>query len=601
MTIFNIITLFGGLALFLYGMRLMGDGLKRGSSDAFKSAMEKVTNNPLVGFLLGLGVTAVIQSSTATIVLTSGLVGAGILSLHQSIGVILGANVGTTVTGQIIRLLDVNASDTSLLNFFKPSTLAPLASIIGILFIMAVKGRKSETVGSITMGFGILFTGLLSMTAAVSPLSESETFANMFFQLSDKPVLGFLLGAGVAFLLQSSSATIGILQAISTTGALTFSSVYAIIIGVNIGDCVTTAIVCSIGSEADAKRTGVIHILFNIAGSVLVILGLMVLRGFGVLDPLWDKVLTSGGIANVHTVFRLVSAIVLLPICSRFEKLSRKLVKDGVQIGENVDHELSLLDEKFFTSPAIALSGAGEAITTMARLARSGVMNAMNVLEKFDRHTVDIICENEDHIDKLADHVDNYLIRLSPHVPTGHSNDLLNYYIQCFGEFERIGDHAVNLTENAQEFIERNASLSPVARQELAVLTEALGEILDYTYSAFGATDYDAARKIEPVEEVVDDLVATLRSNHIHRVRDGQCTVYAGLTFLDILVNVERIADQCSNVGVFTLSMFDKHIMNNHHDYIHELHQGKDPVFNRAYQETHDKYFGELKRIKREQ
>ena len=601
MTIFNIITLFGGLALFLYGMRLMGDGLKRGSSDAFKSAMEKVTNNPLVGFLLGLGVTAVIQSSTATIVLTSGLVGAGILSLHQSIGVILGANVGTTVTGQIIRLLDVNASDTSLLNFFKPSTLAPLASIIGILFIMAVKGRKSETVGSITMGFGILFTGLLSMTAAVSPLSESETFANMFFQLSDKPVLGFLLGAGVAFLLQSSSATIGILQAISTTGALTFSSVYAIIIGVNIGDCVTTAIVCSIGSEADAKRTGVIHILFNIAGSILVVLGLMALRGFGVLDPLWDKVLTSGGIANVHTVFRLVSAIVLLPVCSRFEKLSRKLVKDDVQIGENVDHELSLLDEKFFTSPAIALSGAGEAITTMARLARSGVMNAMNVLEKFDRHTVDIICENEDHIDKLADHVDNYLIRLSPYVPTGHQNDLLNYYIQCFGEFERIGDHAVNLTENAQEFIERNASLSSVARQELAVLTEALGEILDYTYSAFGATDYDAARKIEPVEEVVDDLVATLRSNHIHRVRDGQCTVYAGLTFLDILVNVERIADQCSNVGVFTLSMSDKHIMNNHHDYIHELHQGKDPVFNRAYQETHDKYFGELKRIKREQ
>ena len=599
MTIFNIISLFGGLALFLYGMRLMGDGLKRGSSDAFKSAMEKVTNNPLVGFLLGLGVTAVIQSSTATIVLTSGLVGAGIMSLHQSIGVILGANVGTTVTGQIIRLLDVNASDTSLLNFFKPSTLAPLAAIIGILFIMAVKGRKSDTIGSIAMGFGILFTGLLNMTAAVSPLSESESFANMFYQLSGQPVLGFLLGAGVAFLLQSSSATIGILQAISTTGALTFSSVYAIIIGVNIGDCVTTAIVCSIGSKADAKRTGVIHILFNIAGSILVIVGLMLLHGFGVLDPLWDRVLTSGGIANVHTVFRLISAIALLPICGQFEKLSRRLVKDDVQLGENVDHELSLLDEKFYSSPAIALSGAGEAITTMARLARTGVMSAMDVLEKFNKHAIDVINENEEHIDKLADHVDNYLIRLSPHVPTGHSNDLLNYYIQCFGEFERIGDHAVNLTENAQEFIERNASLSPVARQELKVLRQALQEILDYTYSAFGATDHEAARKIEPVEEVVDDLVATLRSNHIRRVRDGQCTVYAGLTFLDILVNVERIADQCSNVGVFTLSMFDKRIMDNHHDYIHALHQGKDPVFNQAYQETHDKYFGELKRIER--
>ena len=598
MTIFNLIALFGGLALFLYGMRLMGDGLKKGSSDAFKRAMEKVTNNPLVGFLLGLVVTAVIQSSTATIVLTSGLVGAGVMSLHQSIGVILGANVGTTVTGQIIRLLDVNASETSLLNFFKPSTLAPLAAIIGILFIMVVKGRKSDTVGSITMGFGILFTGLLGMTAAVSPLSESETFANMFYQLSGQPLLGFLLGTGVAFLLQSSSATIGILQAISTTGALTFSSVYAIIIGVNIGDCVTTAIVCSIGSEADAKRTGVIHILFNIAGSILVVAALMVLRGFGTLDPLWDQVLTSGGIANVHTVFRLFSAILLLPVCNQFEKLSRKLIKDDVRLGESVEHELSLLDEKFFTSPAIALSGAGEAITTMARLARTGVMSAMSVLDEYNAHEIKVINENEDHIDKLADHVDNYLIRLSPHMPNGHGNDLLNYYIQCFGEFERIGDHAVNLTENAQEFIDRNASLSPMAHQEIKVLREVLGEILDYTYKAFAATDYEAARRIEPVEEVVDDLVATLRTNHIRRVRDGQCTVYAGLTFLDILVNVERIADQCSNIGVFTLSMTDERIMNNHHDYIHALHQGKDPLFNRAYQEAHDKYFGELERIK---
>ena len=597
MTIFNLIALFGGLALFLYGMRLMGDGLKKGSSDAFKRAMEKVTNNPLVGFLLGLVVTAVIQSSTATIVLTSGLVGAGVMSLHQSIGVILGANVGTTVTGQIIRLLDVNASETSLLNFFKPSTLAPLAAIIGILFIMVVKGRKSDTVGSITMGFGILFTGLLGMTAAVSPLSESETFANMFYQLSGQPVLGFLLGTGVAFLLQSSSATIGILQAISTTGALTFSSVYAIIIGVNIGDCVTTAIVCSIGSEADAKRTGVIHILCNIAGSILVVAALMVLRGFGTLDPLWDQVLTSGGITNVHTVFRLFSAILLLPVCNQFEKLSRKLIKDDVRLGESVEHELSLLDEKFFTSPAIALSGAGEAITTMARLARTGVMSAMGVLDEYNAHEIKVINENEDHIDKLADHVDNYLIRLSPHMPNGHGNDLLNYYIQCFGEFERIGDHAVNLTENAQEFIDRNASLSPMAHQEIKVLREVLGEILDYTYKAFAATDYEAARRIEPVEEVVDDLVATLRTNHIRRVRDGQCTVYAGLTFLDILVNVERIADQCSNIGVFTLSMTDERIMNNHHDYIHALHQGKDPLFNRAYQEAHDKYFDELKRI----
>ena len=599
MGITDILSLLGGLALFLYGMQMMGDGLKKGSSDALKRAMEKVTNNPLVGFFLGLAVTAVIQSSTATIVLTSGLVGAGILTLRQSIGIILGANVGTTVTGQIIRLLDVNASASSWLNFFKPVTLAPLAAMIGIIFLMVVKSRKSETVGSIAMGFGILFTGLLSMTSAVAPLSESETFAQMFMGLSNAPVLGFLLGTGVAFLLQSSSATIGILQAISMTGALTFSSVYAIIIGVNIGDCVTTAIVCSIGSKADAKRTGVIHILFNIAGSILVIAGLLLLHNFGVLDSLWNKVMTSGGIANVHTTFRLLSAALLLPVCGKFEQLSRRIVKDDKEIGENVDRELELLDEKFFTSPALALSGASDAITTMARLARSAVAGAMENLQKYDQNVVAVINENEEHIDKLADHVDNYLIKLSPHVPTGHGNDLLNYYIQCFGEFERIGDYAVNLTENAGELIERNVQFSSVALQEIAVLKEALDEILGYTYRAFSAMDHQAARSIEPVEEVVDDLVATLRANHIRRLRDGQCTVYAGLTFLDILVNVERIADQCSNVGVYTLSVFDKNIMNSHHDYIHELHQGKDELFNTAYQNTHEKYFGRLAGIEK--
>ena len=599
MTIFNFISLFGGLALFLYGMQLMGDGLKKGSSGALKAAMEKVTNNPLVGFLLGLAVTAVIQSSTATIVLTSGLVGAGVLTLHQSIGIILGANVGTTITGQIIRLLDLNADGGAWLNLFKPSTLAPLAAIAGILFIMAIKTPHSDTVGSITMGFGILFTGLLNMTAAVSPLGESPAFAQMFSGLADAPVLGFLAGTGVAFLIQSSSATIGILQALSMTGVLTFGSVYAIIIGVNIGDCVTTAIVCSIGSKADAKRTGVVHIIFNLCASVIIITALTVLHHAGALDGLWGQTMTSGAIANVHTIFRLSTAVLLLPVCGQFEKLSRVLVKDDQQIGENVDHELSQLDEKFFASPALALSAASDAISAMARLARTGVMSAMGVLEQYDAHTIKVINENEEHIDKLADHVDNYLIRLSPHMPSGHGSDMLNYYIQCFGEFERIGDHAVNLTENAQEFLDRSASLSPTAHQELMVLREVLGEILDYTYKAFAATDYEAARHIEPVEEVVDDLVATLRANHIRRVRDGQCTVYAGLTFLDILVNVERIADQCSNVGVFTLSMFDEHIMNNHHDYIQALHQGKDPVFNRAYQETHDKYFGELKRIER--
>ena len=595
MTIFNVISLFGGLALFLYGMRLMGNGLKESSSGALKTAMEKVTNNPVVGFFLGLVVTAVIQSSTATIVLTSGLVGAGVITLHQSIGVILGANVGTTITGQIIRLLDLNGSGgASWVDIFKPSTLAPLAAIIGILMIMAVKTKHSGVIGQIAMGFGILFTGLLNMTAAVSPLSSSESFARMFVGLADTPVLGFLAGTGVAFLIQSSSATIGILQALSTTGALTFGAVYAIIIGVNIGDCVTTAIVCSIGSKADAKRTGVVHILFNICGSILIIAAIAILRSTGMLDALWDKTLTSGGIANVHTAFRLASAIVLLPVCGQFERLSRVIVKDDEKLGTSVERELELLDEKFFTSPALALSGASGAIATMARLAREGVLGAMDVLQSFDQHTIDVINENEDSIDLLADRVDNYLIKLSPHVKMGYGNDLLNYYIQCFSEFERIGDYAVNLTENAQELRDKGNELSDAAKHELRVMRGALEEILGHAYESFTALDMRAARRIEPVEEVVDDLVATLRSNHIKRVRDGKCSTLTGLSYLDILVNIERISDQCSNLGVYTLSQSDSTIMSNHHEYIHQLHQGKDETFNRKYSQAHEKYFGEL-------
>ena len=595
MTIFNVISLFGGLALFLYGMRLMGNGLKESSSGALKTAMEKVTNNPVVGFFLGLVVTAIIQSSTATIVLTSGLVGAGVITLHQSLGVVLGANVGTTVTGQIIRLLDLNGGEgASWVELFKPSTLAPLAAIIGILMIMTVKTKHSGVIGQIAMGFGILFTGLLNMTAAVSPLSSSESFARMFVGLSDTPVLGFLAGTGVAFLIQSSSATIGILQALSTTGALTFSSVYAIIIGVNIGDCVTTAIVCSIGSKADAKRTGMVHIIFNICGSLLVIAAIMILRGAGVLDALWDKTLTSGGIANVHTVFRLFSAVVLLPVCGQFEKLSRVIVKDDEKLGTSVERELERLDEKFFTSPALALAGASDAIGTMARLAREGVISAMDVLQNYDQHRIDVINENEDSIDLLADRVDNYLIKLSPHVKMGYGNDLLNYYIQCFSEFERIGDYAVNLTENAQELRDRGNELSDMAKHELRVMRDALDEILGYACESFTALDMHAARRIEPVEEVVDDLVATLRANHIKRVRDGKCSTLTGLSYLDILVNIERISDQCSNLGVYTLSQSDNTIMSNHHEYIHQLHQGKDETFNRKYSQAHEKYFGEL-------
>ncbi len=602
MTIFNVISLFGGLSLFLYGMRLMGDGLKKGSSSALKAALEKVTNNPIMGFLLGLLVTAVIQSSTATIVLTSGLVGSGLLTLRQSIGVILGANVGTTVTAQIIRLLDVNAGPASWVNFFKPATLAPLAAILGIFLLMVIKNRRSETGGNIAMGFAILFTGLINMSAAVSPLGESALFTQILEQFSAIPVLGFVAGTAVAFLIQSSSATIGILQAMATTGALTFSSIYAIIIGVNIGDCVTTAIVCSIGSKADAKRTGVIHILFNIAGSLIVILSLMAGRQLGALDWLWDKAMSSGDIANVHTLFRLISAVLLLPATRGFERLSYIIVKDDKTTVENVDRELKLLNVKFFDSPSLALSSINTAITTMGRLAREDVTKAMGTLLTFEQGTVDLVNENEDHIDQLADAVDHYMVGLSPHLGSLRADsDLLNFYIQCFSEFERIGDHAVNLTENATELYGHKRTFSHYAQQEILILTEALQEILTYAYGGFKKVDYEAARRVEPVEEVIDELVATLRGNHIKRLREGKCSTYAGLTFLDMLVNVERIADQCSNLGMYILAQQPGNSGLNHHEYTRYLHQGNDTFFNEMFRERYDYYFGLLAQIQEEE
>lgn len=595
MNLFDFISLFGGLALFLYGMRLMGDGLQQGSSGALKRFMEKVANNPLTGFLLGLLVTAVIQSSTATIVLTSGLVGAGILTLRQSIGIILGANVGTTITGQIIRLLDIDGDAASWMNIFKPSTLAPVSAIIGILIIMTLSSTKSDIIGKVAMGFGILFTGLLNMTAAVAPLSESETFASLFIRMADTPILGFLVGTGAAFLIQSSSATIGILQALSVTGALSFSSVYSIIIGVNMGDCITTAIVCSIGSKADAKRTGLIHIFFNISASVLVIAAVMILHGIGALDGIWDARITSGGIANAHTLFRLFAAVVLLPFSLQFEKLAKLLVKDDKSPADDLNAELQHLDEKLFVSPALALSSISSVISKMASLSVYGVKSSLRTIRHYDEQAVKDINENEDCIDTLADKVDSYMIRFSPHVPKGASSNLLNYYIQCFSEFERIGDYATNITETATEIKEKEIRFSPIAHLELAVLGEAVVQVLDYSYKAFTKLDATAAKKIEPIEEVIDDLVSQLRSNHIQRFHNGDCTVHGGITFLDILVNIERISDQCSNIGIYTLSLVEPQTVQNQHDYTKLLHSGQDTNFNALYREYHDKYFDLLK------
>ncbi len=597
MNVFNIITLFGGLAMFLYGMRMMGDGLKESSSGSLKHVMEKLTGTPVKAFLLGLVMTAVIQSSTATIVITSGLVGAGILSLHKSLGIIIGANVGTTVTGQIIRLLDLNAAGAPVLQFFKPSTLAPLALIAGILLLMGAgkRFRNSDKIGKVIIGFGILFSGLLNMTDAVSTLTESGIIENLFSRLSGNPLIGYTIGAGVAFVLQSSSASIGILQAFSTSGQLTFSAIYAVLVGIYLGDCVTTAIVCNIGAKPDSKRVGLVNILFNLSKTVLILVGVNLAHRLGWLDGLWNSVVYSGGIANTNTVFNLSCAVLMLPMLGVYEKLSRRLVKDEIDLDvadtPKALKKLDALNPVFLSAPGLALNTCYDALLEMFRLSRKNIERAFKVVAVYDENKIAKIRAREEIIDTLADRVSNYLVQLSAHITSENHVEIMNHYYAAISEFERLGDHAMNIADYAEELHTGGTSFSEYALHELDVVHNLIQQVLYFTGEAFKRCDIAAARHIEPLEEVVDDVVNALKQNHLERLRLRQCSVLAGTEFLNMLSDIERISDICSNVGVATIARIQPELKHQIHDYVSRLHAGQDAAFNQEYEQAHDHYF----------
>lgn len=592
MTIFDIISLFGGLAMFLYGMRLMGNGLKDSSSGTLKKALEMVTRTPFTAFLMGVGMTAVIQSSTATIVITAGLVGAGVISLRNSLGIVIGANVGTTVTGQIIRLLDLNSQGTSFLEFFKPSTLAPLALIIGVVAVMNNKMRISEKTAQIIIGFGILFSGLLKMTESVTVLTETGIIDRLFTMMGDNPVIGYAVGAGVAFVLQSSSATIGILQAFSTSGQMTFSEIYAVLVGIYLGDCVTTAIVCNIGARPDAKRVGLVNILFNLSETVLILTVVTILHSLGFLDFIWNSTIRSGGIANTNTIFNLTCAITLLPMLGVYEKISRKLVKDEPEEAVSDHNEkLDALNPVFFSTPAIAFNACYEVLLEMFQLGRKNVLRSFELITKYDPEKVKKIDDDERLIDLMADKVNNYLIQISGHITSQNHIEILNHYYTVIGEFEHLGDKATNISEIAQFMQQENISFSDSAIKELNVLRELLMTVMDYTDLTFRKCNVEAAKHIEPLEEVVDDMVAILKENHMNRLRTGECNVFSGTEFLNLLAEVEHISDICSNVGLATVSRVTPEIKHQIHDYLSSLHSGKDATFNKEYKEAKERYF----------
>lgn len=578
-SVFSVISLLGGLSIFLYGMDVMGDGLKSSSSKALKSMLEKVTHSAVLGMLTGTLVTGVIQSSTATIVLTVGLLGAGILNLRQSISIVMGANIGTTVTAQIIRLMDINSGGAAFLEFFKPSTLAPLAVLGGIILLKFVKSQRTKGVGMMLMGFGILFTGLMSMTTAVAPLSESKAFTDVLQKFSDVPILGILTGLVTTFIVQSSSAMIGIVQALSSTGTFTFNTIYPLIMGIDLGTCITTAIVCSIGTGKDAKRTGLAHIIFNCVGTILFMIAITLLHRAGALDGIWNKTMNSGDIANFATLFKAVTALVLLPFTNQLVKLTTIIIKDSPDDAEESYPEMRTLDEKLFISPAVALHQVNIAAASMGRLARKNFNRSISQLVAYDPEQSARISAAEDRLDGFTDAAENYLIRLSNHIDTTEDNNELNLMLQAVTDFERIGDYATKIDELSARLVADGHSFSNTAKKELEIISAALTEIIDLTVEAFANGDEATAKRIEPLEEVIDEIVATLKDRHIARLKSGACTIGAGLVFIEVLTHMGRAADQCSSIAVFLLGRHNEEILNNHHAYLHELHKGNDAYY----------------------
>ena len=574
MDIFSVITLLGGLAMFLYGMEVMGDGLKNASGSALKQVLGKATQNLILGVITGMLVTAVIQSSTATIVLTVGLISANILDLKQAVSIVMGANIGTTVTAQIIRLMDIESGGSLLMDFFKPSTLAPLALIVGVVLIMFVKSNKSMATGEIFAGFGILFSGLLNMTAAVTPLSESQAFLDLMQRFSNYPLIAILLGLVMTVIVQSSSAMVGMIQALSVTGAMTFNLVYPLIMGINLGTCVTTALVCSIGSSKDAKRVGIVHIAFN----------------------LWESVANSGSIANFQTLFNLVTAIALIPFAGFLVKLSIVIVKPDARDAEDKAN-LMVPDVKLFEVPAMALSECNHAIARMGEVALKNIRRSYQLLQNYDVKRVDVINENEDQLDQFTDAMDGYLVNLSKYVETDNDNQSINILMQANTNFERIGDHAVNIMEAAQSVAVDKIQLSPDAKAEMDIIKEAVMNITKMTVEAFDSYHYNLAKKIEPLEEVIDDMVVSAKNHHVERLKLGQCNMESGMIFVDLLTNLERIADQCSNIALLILSQRDKSILGNHHNYLNELHKGGDVTYDKELEWQKEQYLEKFRRI----
>lgn len=585
MDIFNVLSMIGGLALFLYGMHIMGEGLSKASGGKLESILERLTSNPIKGVLLGAGVTAIIQSSSATTVMVVGFVNSGIMKLSQAVGIIMGANIGTTATSWILSLTGIEGGNL-FVNLLKPSSFSPILAMIGVICIMFSKREKMHDIGKIMIGFAILMTGMSAMSAAVEPLADVPEFTSILTMFSN-PVLGMLAGLVLTAVIQSSSASVGILQALCSTGSLGYATVLPIIMGQNIGTCVT-ALISAIGANKNAKRAALVHLYFNIIGTVIFMALFYLINAFFPFEFMGEAA-TEVGIAVMHSVFNVFATLILLPFGKVLVKFACLTVRDNAEsTNEKSDDEFALLDERFFDKPSLAMEHCLQVTNNMAELSKQSLFTSLELLKDYSQEKADAVSRMEDRVDKYEDMLGTYLLKLSSRDLSEKDSENLSMLLHTIGNFERISDHACNLVEAAKKMSDKKQEFSAKASEELRIFTNAVKEIVTTAFDAFHREDVELAKTVEPLEEVIDDLNIELKSRHIRRLTEGKCTIELGFVHSDITTNYERIADHCSNIAVCLIQVkqegFDTH------EYLDTIKREDNEQFKKKYAEFKEKY-----------
>lgn len=589
MDIFGVLTLFGGLALFLYGMDTMGQGLEKVSGGRLEKILEKLTSNPIKAVLLGAGVTAVIQSSSATTVMVVGFVNSGIMKLSQAVGVIMGANIGTTVTSWILSLTGIESS-----NFFiqllKPSSFSPILAVIGIIFMMFSKKERKKDIGTIMIGFAVLMFGMETMSDAVKPLADVPEFTGILTMFSN-PILGLIAGAVLTAVIQSSSASVGILQALCATGAVSYGTALPIIMGQNIGTCVT-ALLSSIGANKNARRAALVHLYFNLIGTAIFMVVFYAINAFVHFAFLADAA-TPVGIAVIHSCFNVAATIVLLPFSEGLVTLACMTIPDAAGAAaaaaqEETQDEFGLLDVRFLDTPAFAVEQCRNMTVRMAKLAKAALFMSVELLDEYDEKKAEAVAALEDRVDHYEDELGTYMVKLGSRHLSKNDSSTISLLLHCIGDFERISDHAMNLMEAAKEKHEKQMEFSKKAQKELSVFTSAVKDILELSIQSFEDNDGGTAALVEPLEEVIDDLNTCVKANHIRRLQKGKCTIEQGFVLSDISTNYERVADHCSNIAISVIEIardgFDTH------GYLENLKRENDPKFAAQVESYRQKY-----------